>query len=117
MAKYYQDPQPHDCVHGVGTFWTEDDCCFDGSFFLGKFTEGTVYYPENYCPDLELVDKAKKKGISDISIEHDPFIGIKGSDIIYTDVWASMGQKEEAELRKKIFEPYQVNKKLFNANE
>ena len=74
-----------------------------------------IICPENYCPDLELVDKAKKKGISDISIEHDPFIGIKGSDIIYTDVWASMGQKEEAELRKKIFEPYQVNKKLFNA--
>ena len=74
-----------------------------------------IICPENYCPDSQLVDKAKKKGISDISIEHDPFIGIKGSDIIYTDVWASMGQKEEAQLRKKIFEPYQVNKKLFNA--
>jgi len=74
-----------------------------------------IVCPENYCPDLNLVNKAKEKGISDINIEHDPFIGVKDSDIIYTDVWASMGQKEEAETRKKIFEPFQVNEKLFNA--
>ena len=74
-----------------------------------------IVCPENYCPDLNLVNKAKEKGISDINIEHDPLIGVKDSDIIYTDVWASMGQKEEAETRKKIFEPFQVNKELFNA--
>ena len=74
-----------------------------------------IVCPENYCPDLNLVNKAKEKGLSDINIEHDPLIGVKDSDIIYTDVWASMGQKEEAETRKKIFEPFQVNKKLFNA--
>ena len=74
-----------------------------------------IVCPENYCPDLNLVNKAKEKGISDINIEHDPLIGVKDSDIIYTDVWASMGQKEEAGTRKKIFEPYQVNKELFNA--
>jgi len=74
-----------------------------------------IVCPENYCPDLNLVNKAKEKGLSDINIEHDPLIGVKDSDIIYTDVWASMGQKEEAETRKKIFEPFQVNKELFNA--
>ena len=74
-----------------------------------------IVCPENYCPDLNLVNKAKEKGISDIKIEHNPLIGVKDSDIIYTDVWASMGQKEEAGTRKKIFEPYQVNKELFNA--
>ena len=74
-----------------------------------------IVCPENYCPDLNLVNQAKEKGISEINIEHDPLIGVKDSDIIYTDVWASMGQKEDAEKRKKIFEPFQVNKKLFNA--
>ena len=74
-----------------------------------------IVCPENYCPNPDLVDKAMKKGISDIYIEHDPYSGVKDSDIIYTDVWASMGQKEDTELRKKIFEPYQVNRKLFRA--
>jgi ornithine carbamoyltransferase len=34
--------------------------------------------------------------------------------VVYTDVWASMGQESEAEIRKKIFQPYQVNKELFS---
>lgn len=74
-----------------------------------------VVCPENYLPDMDLVQKAKDKGLSEINIIHDPHEGVKGSDIIYTDVWASMGQKEEAEERRKIFNPYQVNSKLFNS--
>ena len=64
----------------------------------------TVVCPEGYKPDMELVKKAKSAGISDINISHDPYDGVKGADIIYTDVWASMGQKEEAEERRKIFD-------------
>ena len=74
-----------------------------------------IVCPENYCPDLDLVKKARDKGLSEINIEHDPFSGVKNSDIIYTDVWASMGQKEEADKRREIFNPYQVNEKLFKA--
>ena len=74
-----------------------------------------IVCPENYCPDLNLVNKAKDLGLSDIQITHDPVKGVENSDIIYSDVWASMGQKEESDLRKKIFNPYQVNKALFNA--
>jgi ornithine carbamoyltransferase len=74
-----------------------------------------IVCPEDYCPDLNLVNKAKDLGLSDIQITHDPVKGVENSDIIYSDVWASMGQKEESDLRKKIFNPYQVNKALFNA--
>jgi ornithine carbamoyltransferase len=74
-----------------------------------------IVCPEDYCPDLNLVNKAKDLGLSDIQIIHDPIKGVENSDIIYSDVWASMGQKEESDLRKKIFNPYQVNKALFNA--
>jgi len=73
-----------------------------------------IVCPEDYCPDLNLVNKAKGMGLSDIQIIHDPAKGVENSDIIYSDVWASMGQKEESDLRKKIFNPYQVNKTLFD---
>ena len=74
-----------------------------------------VVCPESYKPDMELVQKARDKGLSEINVIHDPVEGVRGSDIVYTDVWASMGQKEEAEERRKLFSPYQVNSKLFNS--
>ena len=74
-----------------------------------------IVCPEDYKPDMDLVKLAQEKGLSEISIFHDPYEGVLGSDVIYTDVWASMGQKEEADNRKKIFEPFQVNQKLISA--
>tara|TARA_Y100000590_G_scaffold425041_1_gene532606 strand:+ start:577 stop:1488 length:912 start_codon:yes stop_codon:yes gene_type:complete len=74
-----------------------------------------IVCPEEYKPDMNLVKKAQERGLSEINIFHDPHEGVRGSDVIYADVWASMGQKEEAELRKKIFEPFQVNKALMDA--
>jgi ornithine carbamoyltransferase len=44
----------------------------------------------------------------------DPVIAVTNADVIYTDTWTSMGQEEEAEKRKKVFPPYQVNKELLN---
>jgi ornithine carbamoyltransferase len=38
---------------------------------------------------------------------------VRGADVVYTDVWASMGQEAEAAARKRIFAPYQVNEGLF----
>lgn len=68
--------------------------------------------PENYEPDKDLVTQAKNAGISNIEIVHEPQSAVKEADVIYTDVWASMGQKDEAEVREKIFKDYQVNEKL-----
>ena len=75
-----------------------------------------IVCPENFLPDMDLVEKTKNKNISSIKIFHDPYDGVLDSDVIYTDVWASMGQKKEAENRRKIFEPFQVNDALMNAS-
>ena len=72
----------------------------------------TIVCPESFTPDMNLFNSVKSKGISNIEISHDPFEGIKNSDVVYTDVWASMGQKEEAEKRRAIFKNFQVNSKL-----
>ena len=70
--------------------------------------------PEGYEPDKKTVDDAKAAGISKIEISHNTAEAVKDADVIYTDVWASMGQKEEAEEREKIFRPFQVNQDLMN---
>ena len=74
-----------------------------------------IVCPEGYKPDLNLVEKAQKAGLSEIAIHHDPIDGVKNSDVVYTDVWASMGQKEEADERRRRFEPFQVNDQLMNS--
>ncbi|GAF91027.1 unnamed protein product, partial [marine sediment metagenome] len=56
-------------------------------------------------------DLASSSGGS-IIITNDPSEAAENADVIYTDVWASMGQKHEAEERRKIFAPFQVNKEL-----
>ena len=71
--------------------------------------------PENYRPDetvtKQATEDAKATGAS-ISLVTDPVEAVKGADIVVTDTWASMGQEEEHDERKKIFAPYQVNKEL-----
>jgi len=70
--------------------------------------------PEGYEPDKKTVENAKATGLSNIEISHNPTEAVKNADVIYTDVWASMGQKEEIEAREKIFQPFQVNQKLMS---
>jgi ornithine carbamoyltransferase len=49
-----------------------------------------------------------------IAVTTDAEAGVAGADVVYTDVWASMGQEAEAIERRKLFEPYQVNQELFS---
>ena len=72
----------------------------------------TCLCPEGYEPDQETVKLAKQSSISTIEITHDTINGVNGADVVYTDVWASMGQKDEAESRSKIFNNFQVNSKM-----
>jgi len=71
--------------------------------------------PEGYLPDEETVTATRAAGISKIDISHDPTIAVKGADIVYTDVWASMGQKQEAAERAARFAGFQVNAQLMAA--
>ena len=71
--------------------------------------------PQGYEPDADTVAEARGAGISTIEVLHDPQTAVADADVIYTDVWASMGQKDEAEAREKVFAPYQVNSTLMAA--
>lgn len=67
--------------------------------------------PPGYEPLPEITAAAREHGAK-ISLTHDPAEAASGADAIYTDVWASMGQEAEAEERRRIFAPYQVNDAL-----
>ncbi len=75
----------------------------------------SVACPPGFEPNViayqQACEDAKATGAR-IEITHDPVAGVAGADAVYTDVWASMGQEAEAEQRKKIFRPYQVNEEL-----
>ncbi|MGB9824535.1 MAG: ornithine carbamoyltransferase [Candidatus Hydrothermia bacterium] len=78
----------------------------------GKFT---IACPEGYEPDKKLYEKAleiAKETGAKIEIVREPKDAVKDADIIYTDVWASMGQEAEAEKRKQIFKNYKVDSEL-----
>jgi len=68
--------------------------------------------PEGYDPDTDVFISAQKAGKSEIQIFRNPQEAVRDADIIYTDVWASMGQEKEVKKRKKVFKNYQVNDAL-----
>ncbi len=71
--------------------------------------------PEGYGPDPAYLEEAIQiahsgsGGIPVIEIVTDPAQAVKNADVLYTDVWASMGQEEEKAARAKVFAPYQIN--------
>lgn len=75
----------------------------------------TVACPQGYEPDAAIVTQAQSLGAAHgavISVTHDPYVAATGADVIYTDVWASMGQEAEAAARRNVFAPFQVNRAL-----
>lgn len=68
--------------------------------------------PEDYFPDREILKNAEQIQSGRISITTDPVKAVKNADVIYTDVWASMGQEGEQTKRKRAFESFQINEKL-----
>lgn len=70
--------------------------------------------PSGFEPDQKTVKMIEDSGISTYELSHNPTDAVEGSDVIYTDVWASMGQKDEAVERQKIFSDYQVNDSLMD---
>jgi len=68
--------------------------------------------PQGFWPDARILDAASQKPKARIHLGADPIAAVKDADVINTDVWASMGQENELEARKKIFAPFQVNDTL-----
>jgi ornithine carbamoyltransferase len=72
--------------------------------------------PPGYLPNPDVVTQAEGLGAvsgASLLITHDSEPGLDGAHVVYTDVWASMGQEQEAVERKRAFHEYQVNQELF----
>lgn len=70
--------------------------------------------PEKYFPRTDILKKAIDQGIGNISMSTSPELAVDSADVINTDVWASMGKEGETEQRKKVFFPFQLNRKLLS---
>jgi ornithine carbamoyltransferase len=70
--------------------------------------------PSGYEPDKDTLNHALESAVSKIQVLSNPEEAVEGVDIVYTDVWASMGQESEIKKRQKIFKNYQVNRKLMS---
>ena len=107
-------------LKGLKMAYVGDGNNMTNSYMYGCAKVGMTFVaatPEDYRPD-EIVMKnaiadAKSTGAS-ITLVTDPKEAVKDADIIVTDTWASMGQEDEHDARKKIFAPYQVNQELLN---
>ncbi|MEA3408842.1 MAG: ornithine carbamoyltransferase [Candidatus Eisenbacteria bacterium] len=69
--------------------------------------------PSGYEPDESLLQAARAKGAR-VSVLHDPIEAVTGADVVYTDVWTSMGQEDEKAERDAQFRPFQVNDELLS---
>lgn len=87
------------------------------SLIVGGLKTGmtvSVACPEGYDPDKSVLDFADKNG--GFSLCRDPIAAAANADVIFTDVWASMGQEDESEIRRKVFGGvYQINRSVLSA--
>ncbi|MDI6889934.1 MAG: ornithine carbamoyltransferase [Thermodesulfovibrionales bacterium] len=94
----------------------------DGNNVANSLTEAAsrmeinlkIACPEGYEPDPHIFEEARASAKSEITIVRDPKEAADKADAVYTDVWVSMGQEEEAEEKKKKFKDYQLNSKLLS---
>ena len=70
--------------------------------------------PEGFGPDSETWSRAEEAGLSSLEITHDPVDAVRDADVVYTDVWESMGQESESADRAEKFQPFQLNSELMS---
>ena len=76
-----------------------------------------VATPAGYEPNANVVAWAREHAGESgcrLEVSEDPVKAVLEADVVYTDVWASMGQEQESAIRRQIFQPYQVNEELFS---
>ncbi len=92
--------------NNVANSWIELAGIFPMNFVLAT--------PKGFEPNALILQKARGKGISKIEIVHDVMEAVQDADVLYTDVWTSMGQEEERSERLDAFRPFTINKKLLS---
>jgi ornithine carbamoyltransferase len=71
--------------------------------------------PDGYDPDSEVLRRAKQLAVNSggrLDVVHDPQVAATAADVLYTDVWTSMGQESEESRRREVFRPFQLNETL-----
>ncbi len=107
-------------LKGLKMAYVGDGNNMTNSYMYGCAKAGMTFVaatPKDYQPDAEVTRQAKadaKATGASIDWTEDPEEAVRDADIVVTDTWASMGQEAEHEERKKIFAPYQVNKRLLS---
>jgi ornithine carbamoyltransferase len=105
-------------LEGLNLAYIGDGNNVANSLFLACATVGAnfrIASPEGYelCKEImPLGLRSSRKVGAEIALLKDPGEAVKGADVVYTDVWTSMGQEAEAQKRRKAFAGYQVDKKL-----
>ncbi len=92
--------------NNVAHSWIEAACLFPFQLVLAC--------PRGYEPDDKIWKRAKKEAGERISLTEDPAEAVRGAQVINTDVWASMGQEDQAAERIKFFQAFQLNKTLLS---
>lgn len=103
-----------EALQGLNLAWVGDGNNVTHSLIYGAARLGvhmSIATPPGYEPDPAVVEEAQREG-GDLYLTHDPKSAVAGADAVYTDVWTSMGQEAEAEVRRQVFRPYQVNSDL-----
>ena len=103
-------------LEGVRICYVGDGNNVAHSLALGCALTGaqlTIAHPEGYSPDPEVVKLAARLKAPP-ALTQNPYEGVSNAQVVYTDVWASMGQEDEAKERKKKLAPYQVNEELMS---
>lgn len=102
-------------LEGLKAAWIGDGNNMANSLIVGALKcnmDISVACPPGYRPDKKVLDFAATAIGSRFELTDDPKIAAKDADIVFTDVWASMGQEEEQDKRAKAFAGYQVNDEL-----
>ena len=100
-------------------FLGDTACNMANSWILGANHFGmkiSLAGPAGYAPGAEIDALLAREGFSGgYHFSHDPFEAVKDADIVYTDVWVSMGKEEESKERVRMMTPYSVTGKIFGA--
>jgi ornithine carbamoyltransferase len=121
LADYMTLREVKGTLAGTALAYVGDGNNVSHSLLLGGAKLGVhvrVATPPGYEPAAEVVQAARSSAGAtggSVRILTDPFEAVRGADAVYTDVWASMGQEDEAERRRAVFRPYQVNARLMAA--